>query len=458
MPIADFPLALQPIIQTGYLEHEFKRGLEAKLAFRACADREVVQIGIGQTVTKTRASLLPSVTTPINTVAVSAQVAATTAGNPLLQTAARLDNGLIPQAKRFEQYTLGIDKYASTLDLNIRTSLVAIAPQFADNARIMGEQAARSLDDIARNALYATYAGGNTFVRLASTSTSVPVDDVRGFMQASYNGQLLTVSPSTPLSVVIGASAYLITSVALDAPNVSTTFNGTSGVLTLIVPVSALDGAQYSPATAATAPSIIRPNGKATAQAITASDKLGMANLLDGVAILESNNAPRIDGLFDIVVNFKSARQLFADPDFKQLFQGATSENEAFARGAIESPFLGMRFRRSTQVPSFPHPTIPGLMVQNPIILAQGALIEGDFEGLTHPDAAGHLGSDEEIVVDGIRMVTRPPMDRLREVITQSWNWDGGFVAPTDVFTDPTTVMSATNAAYKRAVVLQHAG
>lgn len=457
MPLADFPAALQNIIQTGYLEHEFKRGLTAKLAFRRCADRETVPVAIGQTMTSTREGLLPSVTTPINTAAVSTQVAALTAATPILQTAARLDNGLIPQAKRFEQYTIGIDAYGATMDLNIRTSRVAIANQFTQNAYLLGEQAARSLDDIARNALYATYSGGNTFVRVATAATSVPVDDVRGFLLTASNGTQAAVTPSNPLAVVIGAGSYTVTSVAPDVTNVSTTYGGVSGVLTLAAAVSSGDGAQYSPAVAAAAPSLIRPNGKATAQALTPSDKLTMSALLDAVATLESNNVPMIDGFYDVVVGPKSARQLFADPDFKQLFQGATNENEAFKRGAIEAPFLGMRFSRSTQVPVFPHPTVAGLMVQNPIVLGMGALVEGDFEGLTNPDDGGTRSLDEETLVDGIRMVTRPPMDRLGSVITQSWNWDGGFVAPTDVFTDPTTVMSATNAAYKRAIVIQHA-
>ena len=38
-----------------------------------------------------------------------------------------------------------------------------------------------------------------------------------------------------------------------------------------------------------------------------------------------------------------SARQLFADPDFKQLFQGATSANQVFRQG-MTNDFLGLRF------------------------------------------------------------------------------------------------------------------
>ena len=260
MPIADFPVALQPIIQAGYLEHEFKAGLQAALAFRRCADRETVPVGIGQTLTSTRPALLPAVTTPINTAAVSTGVTATTTAYPNLQTAARLDNGLIPQAKQVEQYTLGIDKYAATMDLNTRTSRVALARQFPLNARLLGEQAARSLDAIARNALYATYATGNTYVRTASTTTAVPVDDIRGFLQTSVYGVMTPVTPGSPISIIIGAGIYSVTAATADGTNVSTTFGGVSGVLTLAAAVSSGDGVQYSPAVSAVAPSVLRPS------------------------------------------------------------------------------------------------------------------------------------------------------------------------------------------------------
>lgn len=459
MPIVDFPVALQPIIQTGYLERQFKTGLQAMLAFRRCADRESIPVGIGQTLTSTRPALLPAVTTPINTAAVSTGVVTTTTAYPNLQTAARLDNGLIPQAKQVEQYTISIDKYAATMDLNTKTSRVALANQFPLNARLLGEQAARSMDAIARNALYATYESGNTYVRTAAgAATSIPVDDIRGFLNTSVYGIMTPVSVGSPLAVMIGAGAYSVTGVLADVSNASSQalFGGISGVLTLASATSSGDGAQYSPVISAVAPQIVRPNARATSQALGGADRLTMSNLLDASATMQSNAVPMIDGLYNVVVGPKSARQLFADPDFKQLFQGATNEAEAFKTGAIESAFLGMRFMRSTEVPRTPHPTLPGVYIEHPIVLGMGALIEGDYAGLMDPDDGGVKSADEVVVEDGVQMITRPPMDRLNEVITQSWEWIGGFVAPTDMTTNPSVVGSATNAAYKRAVIIEH--
>ena len=57
-----------------------------------------------------------------------------------------------------------------------------------------------------------------------------------------------------------------------------------------------------------------------------------------------------------------------------------------------------------------------------------------------------------------LAMVTREPIDRLQQIIAQSWYWIGGYCAPSDVTTTSATVPTATNAAYKRAVIVEHFG
>ena len=62
MPISNFPAALQPIIQLGYLEREFEQAFHSRLGYRAVADRMSFSVGIGETLTKTRAGLKSAVT------------------------------------------------------------------------------------------------------------------------------------------------------------------------------------------------------------------------------------------------------------------------------------------------------------------------------------------------------------------------------------------------------------
>jgi hypothetical protein len=439
MGIQSFPLALQPIIQQGFLEREFEQALRSRLGYRACADREAFAVGIGETLTKTRVGLKPSVTTPLA---------------PATNT--NFDNGLTPTTWSVEQYTITINHYAATTDLNMVTARVGIASQFLQNAYVNGEQAARSLDELARNALFSAYFGGNTRVAttLSSAGPSVLVDDIRGFQTAFVNGVQQPISSSNTLSVTVGSNNYTLIGAAPNAA-VSTAPNGIAGVLTFSNNVLVSDGTVANTVTAANACVIVRPSQRSNTSQIVATDTLAMSNLLDAVSKLRMNAVPEIDGSYNCYLDPVSARQLFADPDFKQLFQGATSANQVFRQG-MTNDFLGLRFMPTTEAFVQPHPTIAGLMVRRPIICGQGALVEGDFAGMAADDVAP---KDSIVaVVDGVAMVTREPIDRLQQIIAQSWYWMGGFCAPSDTTTNPGTISTATNATYKRAVMVEHIG
>ncbi len=442
MGIQNFPTALQPIIQQGFLEREFQQALHSRLGYRACADREEISVGIGETLTKTRAGLKPSVTTPL-------PAAANT----------NLDNGLTPTTWSVEQYTISINHYAATTDLNMVTSRVGIASQFLQNAFVNGEQAARSLDELARNALFAAYFGGNSRVRttLGAASPTLVVDDIRGFQTSFINGLQTPVSSSAPLPVTVGGGTYTLIGVAVDPTNYSSAINvgGLSGTLTFSTNVSTADGAAGNTVMASNAPVIIRPAQRSNTGLLAPGDMLTMSCLLDAVARLRLNAVPEIDGVYNCYLDPVSARQLFGDPDFRQLFQGATSANQVFRQGMVND-FLGLRFIPTTEAYVQSHPTLSGVMVRRPIVCGQGALIEGDFAGMAAEDVAP---KDSIVsVVDGIAMVTREPIDRLQQIIAQSWYWIGGFCAPSDVGTNSTNMPTATNAAYKRAVIVEHIG
>jgi hypothetical protein len=440
MGIQNFPAALQPIIQQGFLEREFQQALRSRLGYRAVADREEIAVGIGETLTKTRAGLKPSVTTPLAP-----------------STNTNLDNGLTATTWGVEQYTLSINHYAATTDLNMVTSRVGIASQFLQNAYVNGEQAARSLDELARNALFAAYFGGNTRVTttLGSAGPVVAVDDVRGFLNTFVNGVPTPVNATATLAVTVGGDLYTLVGTAADAVNVSTAPGGISGKLTFSGNVSVADGTAGNAVTAANASVIVRPSARANVSALAAGDTLTMGALLDAVAALRLNAVPEIDGVYNCYLDPVSARQLFADPDFRQLFQGATSANQVFRQGMVND-FLGLRFISTTEAYVQAHPTLAGLMVRRPIVCGQGALVEGDFAGMASEDVA----PKDSIVhmVDGVAMVTREPIDRLQQIIAQSWYWMGGFCAPTDTTTNSSTIPTASNAAYKRAVMIEHIG
>ena len=469
MAIQNFPSQLVPIIQQGYLEQMFEDTLRSKLAYRGIARREMFRTNIGETLTKTRPGLKAVATTPI------VPTSNTNFDNGLPASPANVLN----RYWTVEQYTITLQMYGDGMDLNTVTERVGIENQFYWNNTVNAEQAARTLDTLAQDALFNAYLGGSTRVTttLGATGPTIHVDDVRGFQFAplvnnagftSASAELSSgalsptyapVSGSNTLAVQVGADIYQLSGVTLDtggAQNSSAAASGgLSGSLTFTTNVTIADGTAGNAVISQLGPTIKRPSARATTALLQATDTLTMSVLLDAVAQLRANAVPDIAGAYNCYLDPVSARQLFADPDFKQLFQGATSGNRTFKSGEI-ADFLGLRFYPTTQSFVQPHPSIANLFVRRPIVVGAEALIEGDFEGLAATDVAP---SDSLIsVVDGIAMVIREPLDRFQQIISQTWYWIGGYTAPTDFVTNNTIVPTANNAVYKRAVAIEHVG
>ena len=166
MGIQNFPAALQPIIQVGYLETAFQQFLQSVLGYRMAATRENFRTNIGETLTKTRPGLKAPITTPMPS-----------SGNT------NFDNGLSPSTFSIEQFKLSLNMYGDTIDLNTVTNRVGIVEQFKHNVKVNALQAGGSLDRLARNRLFAGYLGGQTRVRttLGAPAATISVDDITGF-------------------------------------------------------------------------------------------------------------------------------------------------------------------------------------------------------------------------------------------------------------------------------------
>jgi hypothetical protein len=147
-------------------------------------------------------------------------------------------------------------------------------------------------------------------------------------------------------------------------------------------------------------------------------------------------------------------RQIFADQDFKLMYQGQYGSKEARTNTIFQ--LMGCNWIPTTEALVQTHPTNGALKVRRPILCAPGALVEGDYAGMSKKakDFAG-MNSETEIV-DGVAMVTRGPLDRLQQICAQSWFWIGGFVAPTDATANLNIIPTAGAQYLKRAVVLEH--
>ena len=375
-----------------------------------------------------------------------------------------------------EQYTLTINQYGSTMDLNQVTEGVGIANQFLANAARLGINARQTLDRLARNALFGGaengvggYLGGNTRVTttLGAAGTTIAVDDIRGFQNViSSEGQVIPVSTTSGMTVTVGANAYTLTGVAADAKNTSSSPQGISGTLTFSGNVVVDDGTAGMAVVAATAPLVLRPNGRSTTAALLANgmkdangnvvtgDYLTIQAMLAALSALRDNNVPTLEGgVYHCYLDNAQLLGLFRDPDFKLLYRGQYG-SDTYQTGQIFD-LLGIRFIPTTEAPQ--QASLGAGAIHRAIICGQGALIEGDYENMGNHYTAD-LNGGELTDVDGVCMVTRPALDRLAQIIAQSWSWIGGFALPTDITANTTIIPTATNSYLKRGVVIESLG
>ncbi len=448
---------LQDLVQTGFLERYLEIGLSSQLGYNRLALRETIPNGIGESVTKSKFGRKAPVTRPINPSFMSS-----------------FDSGLQPSSYGTEQYSYIMQPYGDSADVNLLQAETMIADQLKAFAYNNGVQAAQSLDRLAKLKLFAAYDTGNTFATATGTTTSVHVDDIRGFQTVIYNGRPTSVSSSTPLNCIeINASTgqqvqtFTVTGAAADAVNTSIypssdplnfVSDGVSGTLTIAATTGPIQGNALVSTAAAT---IIRPNARVTTTSLTAADIISMGTIMDAVTQLRNNAVPPMpSGNYECTLGNTSLRQLFADQDFKVLFAGRDQSAEFRAFDIIS--MFGVTFVPNTeayqQAAATDGSVSLSVNVQRPIISGDGALLRGDFEGLQtwlNRDGVSAVGT--VMLVDGVAQVLRPPMDRLQTTVSLSWMWVGDYAVPTDLTATPTIIPTASSAAFKRAVVIEHA-
>lgn len=418
MSINSLPSSLQAIIQTGYLERTFQEALQAKLGFRAIAEREAFTGKVGETITKTRTGLRPAALTALSTA-----------------SSTDLTSGLTDSSVPVEQFTMTLGQYGDTADTNIVTEGVAVKSKFLIDAKTLGEQAARTIDQLACNSLFNAYMGGNTRVKttLGSNGPAVAVDDVRGFAAADL--------------VTVGSSTYTVSSIAIDGSNTSTVFGGKSGVITFTGSVTIANATAGNPVVGSKAPLVVRPNARTNTSLLTTGDVLTASMILNAKAQMEANNIPKVDGFYHYYCDPIQASALYADDTFKSFLRGRSDSSEY--RDGVIAEMLGVKIIMTNINP------VDSNFVRRGILVGKGALIEADFTAQGYANVANVRDPDMIKIVDGVAHIVREPLDKLSAWVSQSWVWYGSFCVPTDAKTDSTVLPTASARAYKRGIVLE---
>lgn len=453
------PTPIQLLIQEKWLERVVMDGLSSKRAYRRLADKEDFPGGIGETVTKTRQARKP------------ARIKKLDPTNMLTQ-----NNGPTASTVGYEQFTLTLADYGDKIALNIRQDEVKYKGEFLRNGGLNADQAAATLEFLSRNELHNKYMAGDTVVCTnigASTTTTCRVNDIRGFETIFVGGVLKDVSGTNPLTVKAtrpdgSIETLSVTAAARHAPadNVSSAKQrseedeemcGISGQITFAtIGVALQDGTRVQAADGAV---IIRANGKASTNLLLGSDMFTMSMVLDAKVQLSKNNIP---GPYVCVADDDSMRQLFADPEFQVLFQGAFGSKE-YQSGQVFS-LLGVTFVPTTeafQQAPFAAAGAHGVAqtIKRPMLIGSNALIQANFAGnksYLGPVAGDAIGNVQ--LIDDIVFITRPPIDDYQQNVMQSWLWGGAYACPTDSTATPSVIGTASRARFKRAVAMEHAG
>jgi len=454
------PSSIVALIQDGTLERVFHDALYPRLLYRGEAVPELWQANLGERQLFTRTGLMaPSI-------------------SPLVP-----GNDPNPGGYETEQWEASASQYGSTIDTHMPTSYVALASTFLRNTQQLGLQGSQTMNRLARNRMFTAYLAGEAMVTAAAAAGAIQIaiSTLNGFTQQLSNGRLASVNPANPLPITfttVGEPANAVTGFAPSNPN--DPFG--PGVITLQAALT-VGVAVRAGVFASTRSRRLRVGAGATVDALTATNVLTLNDVIAAVTRLRSQNVPpHADGYYHVHLTPEGEQEIFADNHWQRLHQ-SLPDSVAYRDLAIGMA-VGCIFYRNTENPSS-NTVQPGSLIANPggaggarlapefggevtneagveirraIVTGGGVLYEkyldeGRF--ITEAGATGKIGQFS--IVNGgvavmsqrIRYILRSPLDRLQQVVSQSWSWSGDFPVPSDA-------LVGDLARFKRAIVIEH--
>ena len=458
---AGIPASIVELIQSRTLERVFHDALFPALLYRGEARPELWQANIGDQQLFTRTGLLNPVTQP-------------------------LIPGQDPNPKSYtsEQWSAQASQFGDTMDTHMPTNYVTLAPIFLQDTMKLGLQAGQSLNRLIRDRLFTSYLAGEAVTRAsaAATATSIQVTTLNGFTEQVLNGRLQPISPSNPLTITFTGGTEPANTVVGFTPNDPNQPLG-AGVLNLGAALSS-GVALREGVLAANRSRRLRVGNGATVDALASNNILTLNDVINAVARLRNQNVPpHADGYYHVHLTPTAEAEIFQDNHWQRLHQ-SLPDSMAYRDLAIGQA-VGCIFYRNTESPDASHvdasqlisdpgstgkgqlsPQIggevsndSGLAINRVLVTGGGVVVEkylDESKFITEAGVTGKIG--EFSIVNGgvsvmtqrIRYILRAPLDRLQQVLSQTWSWSGDFPVPSDVLTGDA-------ARYKRAVVIEHA-
>jgi hypothetical protein len=431
--IANLPSAVSNIIQQGILALDMQEALQPALLWRNLFEKRRHPGRIGESVTMTREGLI----------------------TPDDQTTALRTPGQDPGTltRSVEQFLYQVKPYGKGLDVHLPSDYVSSSSEFRNATRVLGIHAAMTLGRIARNALFAAYAGGNTFATTGATSTALVVQDATGFDTVVVNGTPVAVSAANPGSLTIAGVTKAYTAVVLATNTITLSVSST--------------WSQYDVVLRSDAPGVIRQNGRTSPRTLIAGDTPTFATFRNAATQLRNMNVPGMDGqmggLYGCYIDADVENVLFADAELVAA-KNAIGITQNFAEGTI-GVYGGIRFMRMPKSESIIIPSsstiqtpfhrsimfgqYPGIEVYVPETEFQGVVAAGGVPEAFATSNHYKMPLDPEAV---LTLVLRAPIDKAGEIMSASWLANCDYCMPTD------TLAITGNQRVKRACVIETAG
>lgn len=376
-----------------------------------------------------------------------------------------------PHDYKLEQWMAMQNKYADSIDTHMPTAVAAAVNKLTEDLKQLGLNAGQVLNRLCRNELYNAAESGWTVANGAqNATTTLKVMRLNGFTRAR-NPNLAagspvrydTVSANNPLAITVvqTAGGATATNVIGFTPDTAGDETG-PGTLTLdtAVTVATRDAVFASSRTY-----VVRSGGGNATDALGAGvDILHLSDIRSAVARLRTVDVqPQADGTYHMHLDPTGEGQLYADAETQRLNTGLP--DGVMYRDFAISRILGCTVYRNNECPqdfnvdgastatfSQDDPfagemysngnTATGTKVHRALLIGEGTLKEYYVDQNSMITEAGVNGRVEtgarivnngvEIDVERIHVIMRSPQDRLQEMVSQTWKFQGDFVVRTD--------------------------
>jgi hypothetical protein len=389
-----------------------------------------------------------------------------------------------------EQWEATLQQFGKSHDTHMPSSVQALASLLLQDMQMLGIHAGQTLNRLARNALYNAAMSGWTVCDGGQTTSTLLVKRLNGFTKARRPDLALgsavrfaAVSSNNPLTVIINTTTGEVTRTVTGYTPTNAGDEMGPGTLTLTGGAVTVADRAYVMASDRT--SIVRVGGGNRVDDVGTTDILTFPDLRTALARLQNQNIQRLaDGYYHCHIDPVAQAQIFADHQFSRLITGVPDWYawKDYTLGTM----LGTVFFANSECPQV-HTVNGGLTATYPVnaqgiatdpfggevwnngVVATGVKIHRTL--LVGVDAAFEHWSDQaqmvseaglngkmadakvsgqgiDINVDRIKLITRAPIDRFQQMVSNTWSFIGAHVCRTDVATGDA-------ARYKRTICIE---